>query len=47
MSLVKHDQILSSFNQPYYGMNYCVFSIGKCYYRIEIIVFRDFMTLVQ
>ena len=27
MSLVKHDQILSSFNQAYYCTNYCVFSV--------------------
>ena len=25
MSLVKHDQILSLFNQAYYCTNYCVF----------------------
>ena len=33
MSLVKHDQILSLFNQAYYYTNYCVFSVGKCYYK--------------
>ena len=27
MSLVKHDQILSLFNQAYYCTNYCVFSV--------------------
>ena len=27
LSLVKHDQILSSFNQAYYCTNYCVFSV--------------------
>ena len=27
MSLVKYDQILSLFNQPYYCTNYCVFSV--------------------
>ena len=27
MTLVKHDQILSVFNQAYYYMNYCVFSV--------------------
>ena len=27
MSLVKHDQILSLFNQAYYCKNYCVFSV--------------------
>ena len=27
MTLVKHDQILSLFNQAYYYMNYCVFSV--------------------
>ena len=43
MSLVKHDQILSSFNQAYYCTNHCVFSVGKCYYKDCCIVFRDFM----
>ena len=33
MSLVKHDQILSLFNQAYYYTNYCVFSVGECYYK--------------
>ena len=33
MSLVKHDQILSLFNQAYYYTNYCVFTVGKCYYK--------------
>ena len=33
MSLVKHDQILSLFNQAYYYTNYIVFSVGKCYYK--------------
>ena len=27
MSLVKHDQILSLFNQAYYYTNYCVFNV--------------------
>ena len=27
MTLVKHDQILSLFNQAYYCTNYCVFSV--------------------
>ena len=33
MTLVKHDQILSLFNQAYYYTNYYVFSAGKCYYK--------------
>ena len=33
MSFVKHDQILSLFNQDYYYTNYCIFSVGKCYYK--------------
>ena len=37
MSLVKHDQILSSFNQPYYGMNYCVFSIGNVIIGLKLL----------
>ena len=87
MTLVKHDQILSLFNQAYYYTNYCVFNKNviraavlfseilrlwlnrnkSCHYltkpiitriimylvfenviiRIEIIVFRDFMSLVK
>ena len=47
MSLVKDDHILSSFNQAYYYTNYCVFSVGKCYYKGCCIVFIDFMTLVK
>ena len=47
MTLVKHDQILSSFNQAYYCTNYCVFSVVKCYYKGCCIVFGDFMTLVK
>ena len=39
MNLVKHDQILSLFNQAYYYTNYCVW--------IEVTVFRDFITLVK
>ena len=27
MTLVKHDQIFSLFNQAYYYTNYCVFSV--------------------
>ena len=41
MSLVKHDQILSLFNQAYFYTNYCVFSVVKCFYL------RDFMNLVK
>ena len=44
MSLVKQDQILSSFNQPYYGMNIVSLALQNVIIRIEIIVFRDFMT---
>ena len=47
MTLVKHDQILSSFNQAYYYTNYSLFSVVKCYYKSCFIVFRDFMTLVK
>ena len=47
MALVKHDQILSLFNQAYYYTNYCVFTVGKCYYKGCCIVFRDFMALVK
>ena len=32
-TLVKHDQILSLFNQAYYYTNYYVFSAGKYYYK--------------
>ena len=32
MKLVKYEQILSLFNQAYYYMNYCLLSVGKCYY---------------
>ena len=42
MSLVKHDQILSIFNQAYYYTNYCTFSLKmfeNVIIRIEIIVF--------
>ena len=31
MSLVKHDQFFSLFNQAYYYTNYYVFSVSKCY----------------
>ena len=33
MTLVKYVQILSLFNQTHYYTNYCVFSVGKCYYK--------------
>ena len=33
ITLVKYVQILSLFNQAYYYTNYCVFSVGKCYYK--------------
>ena len=33
MTLVKYVQILSLFNQAHYYTNYCVFSVGKCYYE--------------
>ena len=42
MTLVKHDQILSIFNQAYYYTNYCTFRL-----KIEVTVFRDFITLVK
>ena len=31
MTLVKY--VLSLFNQAHYYTNYCVFSVGKCYYE--------------
>ena len=33
ITLVKCVQILSLFNQAHYYTNYCVFSVGKCYYK--------------
>ena len=33
ITLVKYVQILSLFNEAYYYTNYCVFSVGKCYYK--------------
>ena len=33
ITLVKYVQILSLFNQARYYTNYCVFSVGKCYYK--------------
>ena len=33
MTLVKYVPILSLFNQAHYYTNYCVFSVGKCYYE--------------
>ena len=33
ITLVKYVQILSLFNQAHYYTNYCVFSVGKCYYK--------------
>ena len=47
MTLVKHDQVLSLFNQAYYYTNYCGFIVVKCYYNGCCIVFRDFMSLVK
>ena len=47
MSLVKHDQILSLFNQAYYYTNYCVLMFKNVIIRIEVNVFRDFITLVK
>ena len=47
MTLVKHVQIFSLFNQAYYYTNYCVLSVVKCYYKGCCIVFRDFMSLVK
>ena len=42
MSLVKHDQILSLFNQAYYYTNYCVFCVGKFYYKDWSYCFQRF-----
>ena len=48
MSLVKHDQILSSFNQlPIIARIIVSLVLENVIIRIEIIVFRDFMTLVK
>ena len=33
LTLVTWEQILSLFSQAYYYTNYCVFSVGKCYYK--------------
>ena len=33
ITLVKYVQILSLSNQAHYYTNYCVFSVGKCYYK--------------
>ena len=33
ITLVKYVQILSLFNQAHYYTIYCVFSVGKCYYK--------------
>ena len=33
ITLVKYAQILSLFTQAYYYTKYCVFSVGKCYYK--------------
>ena len=33
ITLVKYVQILSLSNQALYYTNYCVFSVGKCYYK--------------
>ena len=33
ITLVKYVQILSLFNQAHYYTSYCVFSVGKCYYK--------------
>ena len=33
ITLVKYVQILSLFNQAHYYRNYCVFIVGKCYYK--------------
>ena len=33
ITLGKYVQILSLFNQAHYYTNYCVFSVGKCYYK--------------
>ena len=33
ITLVKYVQIWSLLNQAHYYTNYCVFSVGKCYYK--------------
>ena len=33
ITLVKYVHILSLFNQAHYYTNYCVFNVGKCYYK--------------
>ena len=50
MSLVKHDQIYSLFNQAYHYTNYCVnvsLVFKNVIITIDIIVLRNFMTLVK
>ena len=47
MSLVKHDQILSLFNQPIITRIIVSLVLENVIIRIEIIVFSDFMTLVK
>ena len=37
MSLVKHDQILSLFNQAYYYTNYCVFVFENVIVRTAVL----------
>ena len=43
MTLVKWDQILSLFNQAYYYTNYCVFTVGKCYYIRAAVLFSEIL----
>ena len=47
MTLVKHDQILSIFNKPIITRIIVPLVFENVIIRIEIIVFRDFMTLVK
>ena len=42
ITLVKYVQILSLFNQAHYYTNYCVFSVGKCYYKDISYCFQRF-----
>ena len=47
MTLVKHDQILSLFSRPIITRTIVSLVFKNVIIRIDIIVFRDFMTLVK
>ena len=43
ITLVKYVQIWSLFNQAHYYTNYCVFSVGKCYYKDLKLLFSEIL----